>query len=116
MSVIKSLVNTASASLIALSVCSQSAISNKQEINIKSPEVSSLMKFIEQPVDISTGIPKIEIPVYTINTGRLSVPITLSYHAGGIKLSERASVAGLGWALNAGGLSYTYCKGHARWI
>ncbi|MBA2745153.1 MAG: hypothetical protein H0U44_02905 [Flavisolibacter sp.] len=83
---------------------SQSTLSNKSEVNLKSPEVSSLMKFLEQPVDISTGIPQINIPIYSINTGKLTVPISLNYHAGGIKLSERASVTGLGWVLNAGGV------------
>lgn len=100
----KSLVIGFIALLLFQEAISQATISNKQEVNIKSPEVSAMMKFIEQPVDISTGIPKIDMPVYTIQTGKLTVPISLSYHAGGIKLSERSSVTGLGWSLNAGGV------------
>lgn len=100
----KHLLSTIGSILFTYAVYSQHAVDNKNEINIKSPEVGTLMKFLEQPVDISTGIPKIDVPVYSINTGKLTVPILLSYHAGGIKLSERAPVTGLGWAMNAGGV------------
>ncbi|MGL6127337.1 hypothetical protein [Chryseobacterium artocarpi] len=32
--------------------------------NVHSPEISSLGKFIDYPVNISTGVPKVEIPLY----------------------------------------------------
>lgn len=67
------------------------------------PDVSALGKFGLVPVDNFTGIPSISIPVYTILDGTLEFPISLEYHAGGIKVKEDASEVGLGWALNAGG-------------
>ncbi|MDJ1492874.1 hypothetical protein QNI19_08025 [Cytophagaceae bacterium DM2B3-1] len=51
-----------------------------------------------------TGIPDITIPIYQIKSGDISVPITLSYHASGIKVAEEASRVGIGWVLNSGGL------------
>jgi hypothetical protein len=55
-------------------------------------------------VSLATGIPNISVPIYNIKEGDISVPIELSYHAGGIKVEEIASFVGLGWALSAGGV------------
>lgn len=53
-----------------------------------SPEVSSLMKYIDVPVSYFTGQPQIDIPIYTLTEGAISVPISLSYKGGGIKQNE----------------------------
>jgi hypothetical protein len=69
-----------------------------------SPTVASLGKYGEVPVSQYTGIPNISIPLYEINDGSLHLPISLSYHAGGVKVEEVASSVGLSWTLNAGGI------------
>lgn len=69
-----------------------------------SPEASSLGKFADMPVGFYTGIPQINIPIYNIPINGKSIPISLSYHASGIKVSEIPSSVGAGWALNAGGV------------
>lgn len=66
-----------------------------------SPEAAALAKYINYPVDYSTGLTKIEIPLYEIKTGSLTLPISLSYHASGIKVNENPGWIGLGWTLNA---------------
>ena len=68
-----------------------------------SPDAAALGKYGNTPVGLHTGIPQISIPIYTIRSKSLEVPISLSYHASGIKVNEIASWAGLGWSLNAGG-------------
>jgi len=40
----------------------------------------------------------------SISEGGINVPISLSYHSGGIRIPEEAGNVGLGWALNAGGM------------
>lgn len=70
---------------------------------VHSPNVANLGLYGDYPVDISTGIPTIEIPLYTIKGSKLELPISLTYHASGIKLEQEASSVGLGWVLNAGG-------------
>lgn len=60
-----------------------------------------------------TGVPDIVIPIFTLKDQGISVPITLSYHAGGIKVDEVASCVGLGWALNAGGVITREVRGRA---
>lgn len=69
-----------------------------------SPEAAGLMRYVSMPVNHSTGVPDISIPIYKLEQGVLSVPISISYHAGGIRARDIASVIGLGWSLQAGGL------------
>jgi hypothetical protein len=68
-----------------------------------SPEAASLAKFTEIPVSLYTGVPNISVPIYTIQQSGISIPISLNYHARGIKVEEIASRVGLGWALSYGG-------------
>jgi len=68
-----------------------------------SPNVMAMQKYGDIPVSPYTGVPNISIPIYAIKSHDITVPITLSYHASGIKVGEEASQVGLGWSLNAGG-------------
>src|SRR5580704_2162967 len=72
-------------------------------VSIASPTAASLGKFGDIPVSYHTGIPNISIPIYTVQAGALKLPISLSYHASGLKVQENASWVGAGWSLNAGG-------------
>lgn len=56
------------------------------------------------PVSLYTGTPQISIPIWEIQDGDISVPVSLNYHTGGIQVQEIASWVGLGWALNGGGV------------
>lgn len=66
-----------------------------------SPEAAALGKYGEIPVTLQTGTPNISIPIYEIKGKKLSLPISLSYHGSGFKVSEVSSCVGLGWTLNA---------------
>jgi len=67
------------------------------------PDAAALGKYAQIPVDKSTGVPGISVPIYEIKTPRFSLPISLSYHASGIKVDETSGWVGIGWSLNAGG-------------
>lgn len=69
----------------------------------KSPNVASFAKYGDYQVNLYTGLPDISIPLYTVEAGGLKVPITLSYHASGIKVTDVASWVGLGWSIPGGG-------------
>jgi YD repeat-containing protein len=66
-----------------------------------SPNAASIAKYGEIPVGHFTGVPNIGIPLYTVNSGDLSLPLSLSYHAGGNKVESIASWVGLGWSLGS---------------
>jgi len=68
------------------------------------PEAAALGKFGEIPIGTYTGTPQISIPLHNIQSRGLSLPISLDYHASGIKVDEIASSVGLGWSLLAGGV------------
>lgn len=69
----------------------------------KSPNVSAMERFGNFEVDLFRGLPEISIPLYEIKTRHHTIPVTLSYHASGIKVTEPGSWAGLGWSVNTGG-------------
>lgn len=69
----------------------------------KAPNTAALSKFGDYQVNLFSGVPSISIPLYTIKTGGFEVPISLVYHASGIKLHDDPSWVGAGWALDAGG-------------
>ncbi|EJL62303.1 RHS repeat domain-containing protein, partial [Flavobacterium sp. CF136] len=67
------------------------------------PNVASLFKSTITPVNEYSGLPSVSIPLYTVTEGAVSLPISLSYNASGIQVSEESGNVGLGWALNIGG-------------
>jgi len=69
-----------------------------------SPDAAALGKYGAIPVGPYTGTANISIPLYTIKSGDLTLPVSLSYHSSGNKTEEMASSVGLGWSLNAGGV------------
>lgn len=68
-----------------------------------SPQAAALARYAEYPVNHTTGIPEITIPLYTIKMGGFELPITISYHASGARINDIPTCVGLGWTLNAGG-------------
>lgn len=68
-----------------------------------SPNAAALAQYTNVPTNNYTGVPGISIPLYTIKSGEIELPISISYHASGIRVAQEASNVGLGWALNAGG-------------
>ena len=82
-----------------------------QNIIPPSPTAASLAKYGEIPVGLYNGIPEISVPIYQLTAGKISLPISISYHAAGIRVEEIASPVGIGWSLNAGGAIVRQTRG-----
>ncbi|MDV6167114.1 RHS repeat domain-containing protein [Flavobacterium sp. DG1-102-2] len=70
------------------------------ELTKPSPEVASLGRYGELPMNYYTGTANIDIPLYTIDFDGLDIPINLSYNTGGIRVDQESSWVGLGWTLS----------------
>nr|MBI1231859.1 hypothetical protein [Cytophagales bacterium] len=81
-----------------------------------SPNSYSLAKYGDIPVNLYTGVPDITVPIWTIRENGLSMDISLSYHASGVKVDEISSWVGLGWSLNAGGVIVRKVRGRAEYL
>ena len=90
--------------LLSISPVFSQMVHENDRFTPSSPTVYELGKYGIIPVGYYTGIPDISIPLGEIECGRLKLPITLRYHAGGIKVEQIASWVGLGWSLDAGGI------------
>jgi hypothetical protein len=69
----------------------------------ETPNAAAFVKYGNTPVSYEKGTPNISIPIYNINLDGVSIPISLSYDASGIRVDELATAVGLKWRLNAGG-------------
>lgn len=69
-----------------------------------SPEAAKMTKYADTPVSNAYGLAEIGIPIYTVQSRSLKLPIALSYDSSGIKPEEISGIVGLGWSLQAGGV------------
>lgn len=75
------------------------------------PTKASMAYSLDSPVNKLTGAACFDIPIYTIKTGSLTLPISLHYETSGFKVASIPSNVGLGWNLNAGGCITRTVKG-----
>ncbi|MEM9886687.1 MAG: DUF6443 domain-containing protein [Bacteroidota bacterium] len=68
------------------------------------PTIASIARYSDIPVSFFTGVPNISIPIYQVEEGTISLPLSMRYHSSGVKVAETASWTGLGWSLMAGGV------------
>ncbi|TRX39518.1 RHS repeat protein [Flavobacterium restrictum] len=78
---------------------------------VKSPEVNKFEQYLNMPVNLVSGTPQVSIPIYTLEYGGMSLPISLEYDASGVKVESIASSVGQNWSLNVGGVVSRIVKG-----
>ena len=99
----KSLQTRLIACLIIIISLQNAAQVTPRALTMLSPTAAQLSEFGEVPVSPFTGVPQIEIPIYTINEGPHEFPLKLSYHSGGVRPDQYPGWTGVGWSLMAGG-------------
>ncbi|RYE25514.1 MAG: hypothetical protein EOP51_03850 [Sphingobacteriales bacterium] len=75
-----------------------------QPKSVPSPIAAGLGMYGQIPVNHFNGLPSIDIPLHTLTEQGVSIPISLSYHASGVRPDHHPGWVGLGWSLNAGGV------------
>lgn len=72
--------------------------------DIPTPTTASLGRYGDIPVSYYTGRANISIPIHTLSTGGVELPITLDYDGAGVQVNTLPSWTGHNWTLNAGGV------------
>ena len=73
------------------------------ELRQPSPTAASLGTFAEAPVGLYAGKPQVSVPLHEATGIDMTLPISLDYQGGGVKVDEIPGWAGMGWTLQAGG-------------
>lgn len=92
---------------------SPSSASNSfgQLLVMPSPNASSISVAGQGNVDMYTGKFNFNLPIFTLKSRTLEVPISLNYSTSGAKVDENASWVGHQWSLSAGGVISRVMKG-----
>ncbi len=64
------------------------------------PSAWEFTKYGDIGVSEYNGLANISIPFHTLSCDGVSIPFELTYYSGGIRVSEEASMVGLGWSFN----------------
>ena len=65
------------------------------------PEAAALMRYVDYPVSHLTGVPDIQIPLHEVQIGKLSLPLTLSFHTDNYsRPNQLPGSIGKGWSLS----------------
>ncbi|MFL1012612.1 hypothetical protein, partial [Flavisericum labens] len=77
-----------------------------------SPNASAFTLYGDYPVNYNTGLVDMRVPVYTIKSGSLTLPIDMSFHASGRRENEMNGFLGMRWVLNTGGIVTRTIQGY----
>lgn len=86
---------------VSMNVFGQSAENYFNNISLPSPSAYEMTRYDAQQPNLYTGTASVNIPLYSINFDGWQIPLSLSYHASGIKVNQEATEVGLGWSLNS---------------
>ena len=81
----------------------------------KSPEAAAYDRVTDVPVSMYTGRADFSIPLYTVTSGDISLPVSLDYEGTAVRVEQEATWVGLNWRLDAGGcITVNSVAGHSN--
>lgn len=92
---------------VFLTLLIQLAFGQSQKIvdpYIQSPNVASLGIYGKVDVSPFTGLPNINIPVFSVSYGDIPISANLQYLGGGVKIEDHPGWVGQNWSLIVGGV------------
>ncbi|WP_332454098.1 DUF5977 domain-containing protein [Chryseobacterium aquaticum] len=72
--------------------------------DIKSPDASSLAKFVETPPISAYGQAAISLPLLEDNAEGIPINLSLNYDTSGLRINNPAGIVGQNWSLSSGGV------------
>ena len=84
-------------------VCALASAQENPCPQVYTPNAAELGKYGKIPVSYFNGLPSISVPITELKAKGFTLPISLSYHASGIKPDQHPGWVGMGWSLHAGG-------------
>ena len=76
-----------------------------------SPQSQAFTLYGDYPMSDYNGLTDITVPIHTITGKKLSLPVTMGFHASGRMANEVNGILGMRWTLNCGGLVTRVMKG-----
>jgi len=86
-----------------LQVFAQSSVP-QPPVSVQSPNTASFALYGEVPVSYFTGVPEISIPLYNLKEKEITLPLSLNYHASGIRPDVHPGWVGNGWSFSNPGV------------
>lgn len=73
------------------------------ELQVLSPSAHEMGKYGKVPVSYFNGLPNISVPLTEVRAKGYTLPVYLTYYAGGNRPDQHPGWVGQGWSLHAGG-------------
>jgi YD repeat-containing protein len=96
--------------LTLITVCcilSAQAQFQQAQLSVSSPNATNFTIYGTYPVSNFSGVPSINLPLFNVQEGPISMPVSLSYHSGSITPEIHPGWTGLGWSLESCGGAIT---------
>ncbi|WP_158280866.1 hypothetical protein, partial [Pararcticibacter amylolyticus] len=102
--------------LCSIVLLSNLVFAQQPQYVMPSPQANSFLKYRDYPVNFSTGLVDISVPLLTLDLKSYKLPVTARFHASGRKVDMSYSELGMNWKLEAFGMITREVRGRSDFI